>query len=136
MPRVSRKQRAEAASRRERAYLAWLMASRGLDMQRAIAYATRGEAGLAALAAQERPRTKREIETAREADRPEDVRRWSRLDRPCPFRGCIYPANHSGPHRVVRDLDKMQEDAAEAANGLAEMDRRSGDVLGQSRQLD
>lgn len=108
------------APERERAYIAWLQSTRGFDLQTAIVYAQKGQAGIDAMQGAYRPRTRQDIAGAIEADKPEDVRRWARIDRNCPFAGCLFPVNHSGPHRVVRDLS--------GADALAELDKRTGRV--------
>lgn len=116
-----------AAPERERVYIAWLQAERGYDLQTVIVYAQKGQAGIDAMQAAQRPRTRQEIAGAVEADKPEQVRRWARIDRNCPFRGCLYPVNHSGPHRVVADLS--------GADPIAELDKRAGRVkLAMCRQ--
>lgn len=84
------------ATSKENAYIQWLMDNRDFDLQQAIAYATSGgDPKTVEL-------TDAEREARRVADMPPDVRRWYNVDRPCPFKGCIHPLHHSGPHRVVR----------------------------------
>lgn len=45
-------------------------------------------------------RSERERRAAREADMSEEDRRWVRIQQPCWLAGCIYPINHSGPHKL------------------------------------
>jgi hypothetical protein len=124
---MSRARRSSAAKlHREGEYVAWLMQQRDYDMGEAIAYARKGQGGLDKHRVDKEPtlanirqRPSRDaLETDREADMPEDLRRWRRVDRNCPYKGCIYPVNHSGPHQRPSRLREMLE------NSVAALDER------------
>lgn len=80
---------------RDEKYIDWLRETRGLTRKEAERYATTGTTEEPT----ERSRTVRERTVARENDKGEQLRRWERVDRPCPLRDCILPIHHSGPHR-------------------------------------
>lgn len=127
-------------------YLAWLMAQHDWSLQEAYTYSLHGEAERQLLKQRGRPdpqhcalcqryfdlhkasphvstaRTPRERATAIRADQPDNVRRWSRVDQPCPKPGCQYPVNHSGPHKISHDLGEMLD------NSIAALDAREADA--------
>ncbi len=107
-----------AASDKQGSYIIWIMKTKSLELREAIAYATSGgqaavdqlrklDKHATSLKSQDIAERCKIRETARIADLPPTLRRWYNVDRPCPYRGCIYPIAHSGPHHIPSKLSRL-----------------------------